>query len=138
MIAVDLDDTLSDARWRQSLWGRWDEYYAEAHMDPPNVPFVRLVRAMAMCGMHVVILTPREERYRPSTVAWLMGQGVFAHDLRMRPEGNYQPEPDLKLSLAADLMPAIEMLIDDNEDVLTAFRRHNVPTLHAIPAREEP
>ena len=131
MVIVDLDDTLSDARWRAPLWGRWDEFYAEAHLDKPILPLVRMVRAMTICGMRVVVLTAREERFRQTTVAWLVRHGIYAEEVRMRPEGNFMGSAELKLFLTTDIWDRIELVIDDREDVLVAFRALGVPTLQA-------
>jgi hypothetical protein len=131
MIICDLDDTLADARWRMPLWGRWDEFYAEAHLDKPILPLVRMVRSMILCGSRVVIVTAREEKFRPCTVRWLMAYGVNAEEVRMRPNDNFMTSPELKLFLTKDLMPGVELAIDDREDVLLAFRALGVPTLQA-------
>jgi hypothetical protein len=131
VIVVDLDDTLSDARWRMPLWGRWDEFYAEAHLDKPIVPLVRMVRAMTICGMRVVVLTAREERFRPVTVFWLCCHGIYADEVRMRPEGNFMGSAELKLFLTQDIRDKIELVIDDREDVCVAFRSLGIPTLQS-------
>ena len=133
MILVDLDDTLADARWREPLWGNWEEFYKEAHLDLPILPVVRMVRAMAGSGLRIVIVTAREERWRPLTVAWLVAQGIYAQEVRMRPEGDFSPSPELKVRMVEDLLEAglVELVIDDREDVLQAFRALGIPTLRS-------
>jgi hypothetical protein len=137
MIICDLDDTLADARWRMPLWGRWDEYHAEAHLDKPILPLVRMVRSMCLCGMKVIVVTAREEKYRPVTVRWLTNHGIRADELRMRPDGNFMTSPELKVFLTEDLHPMIELVIDDREDVCLAFRALGIPTLMSSYAGEK-
>jgi hypothetical protein len=86
---------------------------------------------MALCGLTVVIVTAREERFRPCTVSWLTRNGIYAEEVRMRPDGNFMGSAELKVFLTQDIRDRIELVIDDREDVLLAFRAMGIPTLQA-------
>jgi hypothetical protein len=137
MIVCDLDDTLCDARWRMPLWGQWDAFYAEAHLDKPIVPMVKLIRSAIILKLEVIIVTSREERFRPLTVSWLLRHGLDVPEVRMRPDGNFMTSPELKLFLTEDIRGEIELVIDDRDDVLTAFRGVGIPTLQTFYAGGE-
>ena len=51
----------------------------------------------------------------------------------MRPEGDFSPSPELKVRMVEDLLEAglVELVIDDREDVLQAFRALGIPTLRS-------
>lgn len=142
-ILCDLDDTLADARWRLPLWGNWDEFYAESAKDKQIEPMCNMVRYLSS-SFKVIILTAREERYRGVTQDWLDRNGIWVHSMIMRPNGtDHIGSPELKIGLAysrlgKDWTKKVQLMIDDREDVLAAFRQEGVMTLHATYAYENP
>jgi hypothetical protein len=130
IVLCDMDHTLSDAAWRDHLIPDWEAYYKEAHLDQPIMPVIEMVNALARSDHSVVVLTARGEKWRKVTHNWLIRHEVQVDDVIMRPEGNYQSSPDLKTQLAqARFGHAIGLVIDDREDVCSAFRALGVPTL---------
>ena len=91
---------------------------------------------MSLCGIRIIIVTAREERFRPCTVKWLVNHGIYAEEVRMRPDGNFMGSPELKVFLTQDLRGMMELVIDDREDLLLAFRAMGIPTLQASYAGE--
>jgi hypothetical protein len=141
IVLCDMDHTLSDAAWRDHLIPDWEAYYQDAAADRPIWPVIKMVNALAESGHSVVVLTARGEKWRKLTQNWLIRHDVRVDDVVMRPEGNYQSSPDLKIFLArekfgvGDRICGVELVIDDRADVCAAFRALGVPTLQTTYAR---
>jgi hypothetical protein len=82
---VDIDNTISDARWRDPWVGDWDLFYSHGIYDCPVLPMVRMVNALSRCGDTIVHLTGRPERWRDLTLTWMVRHGVRTD--RRRGEG---------------------------------------------------
>ena len=142
-ILCDLDDTLADARWRSELWGNWDAFYAKSIEDKQIEPMCNMVRFLSS-SFKVIILTAREERYREITQKWLDKNGIWVHSMIMRPnDTDHVSSPVLKPMLAERHLgkcwkQRVDLVIDDREDVLTAFRSLGIMTLQATYAFEKP
>ena len=141
IVLCDMDHTLSDAAWRDHLIPDWEAYYADAAADRPIVPVIKMVNALAEAEHSVVVLTARGEKWRKITHNWLIRHDIRVDDVVMRPEGNYQSAPDLKVFLAQEKfgwrLRGVELVIDDRADVCAAFRALGVPTLQTTYARGE-
>jgi hypothetical protein len=135
IVLCDLDDTLCDARRRMPLWGDWDAFYADAINDPPIVPMIHLINGVAL-KRKVVIVTAREERFRQMTMTWLIRNTINASGLIMRPENNYMRSAELKVMIAKDKLGKefnqVDLVIDDRDDVLAAFRGLGIMTLQTF------
>ena len=135
-ILCDMDDTLADARWRSEYWGDWDKFYALSINDKQIEPICNMVRFLSS-SFKVIILTAREERYREITQQWLDKNGIWVHSMIMRPnDTDHISSPQLKPMLCALHLgelwrKKVDLVIDDREDVLTAFRSLGIMTLQA-------
>jgi hypothetical protein len=132
-VLCDVDNTISDARWRDHLIGQWDEYYMAGEHDHPVTPMIRLVNSLSLLSARVIHLTGRPEQWRGLTLSWMVRHKVLSHGLLMRPEGDYRPQRELKPALAMEQpwWPQVRLVVDDREDVLEAFRALGVHTLRA-------
>jgi phosphoglycolate phosphatase-like HAD superfamily hydrolase len=130
----DIDKTLSDAAWRDRLYGEWDEYHRLSPQDKPIGIGVSILNALADSGLEVVLMTGRPERWRGITMDWLLRHGVQAQELIMRPDDDYRRSPELKVGLAEDRfgedLRDLVLVVDDREDVLEAFASRGVTTIH--------
>lgn len=138
-IICDIDHTISDAAWRDPLLGNWDEYYIEAYLDKPITEVIDLVNYYGQFQA-VVCLTARPERWRKLTLSWLVKHSVMFHDLLMRPDNNHEPSAILKPKMALtyfgdDIITKVDLVIDDREDVLSAFRALGLTTLQVTAGR---
>ena len=145
-IIVDIDFTISNAKWRQIYADKakealakgepdvaaeqWDVFHSKAKHDAPYEQAIQDIMAMAGArraeGYEVVFwfLTGRYHRFRGETEAWLQKHwgghnwGVF-----MRPDDDRTPTPEWKRQRieAAEFMPgSIHAFIDDEPDNLAA------------------
>lgn len=141
IILVDLDHTISDAFHRDEMIGiaPWDEYHARMNEDDPCHDFVALLNSIND-QYDFIGLTSRPEKWRLRTVKWLVEHGVKLDDLWMRPDNDYRPAHDVKISLCQeklgdDWKDRILFLIDDNEKVIAAFRDEGVGCLQVFNKR---
>jgi hypothetical protein len=134
VVLVDLDHTLADSYWRDCLMpldherGDWTTYYSCQWADRPIPAMLGYVRELAE-EHDVWIITARSAKYREDTERWLDRHGVPRVGVLMRPLGDLSKSPELKLRLAAELLPRVRLLIDDRDDVLELFVANGVSVL---------
>jgi len=136
----DIDHTLSDSTWRdkflnshrldcQSLRGmteeEWIRYHRDCYQDPPNKAVVQLAKALAHTH-HILIMTARPVEYSSQTIRWLAEHRIPWQNLHMRPSGNKDPSPVLKLSFAEPYLRLIDYVFDDHPEVIEAFKKIGV------------
>jgi hypothetical protein len=135
IVLVDVDNTISDARWRDPWLGNWELFYSQGAYDVPVLPVLRMVNAMSLCGDTIIHLTGRPERWRGLTLDWMIRHKVRTDGLIMRPDDDYSPTAELKIALARKLFgedlpeAGVGLMIDDMEKVLEKFREAGVDTL---------
>ena len=141
----DLDGCLSDHEWRwkavdhnePDLDKRYAVYNSHCNIDSAmNLLFVN-----SLCGdsdTHLLIVTARPERYAAQTIDWCAQHlnNFNSQLLLMRPEGDYRPSPELKVSLINDwtdmlfsggTTPEFLGMFDDRADVIAAYQKENWP-----------
>lgn len=141
LILVDLDHTISDAFHRDEMIGvtDWDTYHSRLIEDDPCHDFLDLLQSFN--GLFKIVgLTSRPEKWRSLTMKWLAGHKVMLDDIWMRPNHDYRPAHEVKLSLCRekigdDWKDRILFLIDDNEKVVAAFREEGVGCLQVFNKR---
>lgn len=131
----DLDGCLSDDEHRRhwlptSLPAQpsdYDAYNELCHLDKPmNQP--EWVRCGV--GMKRIVITARPERLSARTGGWILDNFGGQFCLRMRPDGDMRPSPELKVALAeeAGITPdQVAVAYDDRSDVLAAYAKWGVP-----------
>ena len=92
---IDLDGTLSDNEHRAYLAeeGKWDEFHSKCEEDKPHKDVVALMHNSAI---NFIILTGRNEKYRPQTIRWLDKHHIPCDVLLMRPDEDRTPDITLK------------------------------------------
>lgn len=150
-IICDIDGTISDDFWRRNLIPShpdatsgddpYDAYNNQHSRDGLLQSghailyglcaqhFGRLARE---CSDRIIFITARPEKFRSSTTNWLKDKlGLKSAILFMRPEGNLERSPELKMRLlkkARNLMgfemEQVVAILDDRPDVMDAFSRH--------------
>lgn len=143
IIIIDIDDTLSDASWRQSLIQEqgWDAFHAAGKDDKPILGMKKLLQWLSSGGIddeetEIVALTARPAKYRNQTLVWLMSHSIYLDDIIMRPDNDYSKSKDLKVRLAkehfGERFKDISIVIDDREDVCEAFRSEGIVCLQVL------
>jgi phosphoglycolate phosphatase-like HAD superfamily hydrolase len=139
VVLVDLDHTVSNSWWRDSLIGGedgWDAYHQGLVHDAPLPDTIGLVNALAAAGYDIVGITARPEKWRQLTISWMVTHEVMIHNIIMRPDDNYEPANKLKLALALarwpNLAEEVAFIMDDREDIIEAFRGAGVTALQVF------
>lgn len=134
-VLVDIDHTLSNAFWRDSMIGSmgWDDYHMASRDDQPLQDMCSLINELWF-DYQVIGLTARPEKWRKLTVEWLLKNRVELHEILMRPDDDYRSSPELKVALAKkrfgdDLHNHVSFVIDDRDDVCSVFRALGVTVL---------
>lgn len=143
MVIVDLDGTIADARHREHYAqnGEWDAFHQASTLDIPR-PDVQwflncMINLMANQPQpHIVILTGRNERYRPLTEAWLIKNNIFYDELIMRPDNNFEKDGELKVRQLTELCEAagfdhpceaVIVALEDRDQMVEAYRELGIP-----------
>jgi len=131
ILFIDLDHTICDAAWRDSLiFGAqtdWNNYHTLSIRDKPIPEMVAMVRSLDSAGWKVIAVTARPEKFRQLTNKWLMQHTIPIDTILMRPDEAYRPAPEIKLALIAECLGKANvsdipvLVIDDREDVAAAL-----------------
>jgi phosphoglycolate phosphatase-like HAD superfamily hydrolase len=140
-IVVDLDGTLSDARYRVHLAqiGQWHDFHVMGADDPVHEDVAELIAAIVPIDYRVIILTGRNEAYRGLTEKWLREHALsgYIDALLMRPDWDYTPDRDLKPRLLSewhaaqqrhlgheevDVKSAVAFILEDRDGMVERWR----------------
>jgi hypothetical protein len=140
VVIIDIDNTLSDSTWREELIKEqgWDAFHAAGKDDEPIKAMVKLISALCDSSQitEIVALTARPEKWRAQTMLWLVTNEIYVDELIMRPDNDFAPSRTLKVKLAkeqmADRWDQVGLIIDDREDVITAFRAEGKTCLQVM------
>jgi phosphoglycolate phosphatase-like HAD superfamily hydrolase len=126
ILLLDLDDTLADAAWRETLKDDWDFYHSQSPHDKPVAEVLATVRALFFAGWRIHVITARPERFREITLRWLIRYSVPVERVLMRSDNDKRRSPDVKLDLVLNNFPGVArksmIAFDDREDVCQAYR----------------
>jgi hypothetical protein len=134
IILVDLDHTVANSFWRDSMIGNvsWDEYHAGLKDDKPFPNVVSLINCLSAMGNLIVGLTGRTEKFRQLTLNWLLKYHVDISELLMRPDDIFLKNSEMKVELVKmrfNNLKEIGFLIEDNEDTCLEFFKLGITTL---------
>ena len=136
-IVFDLDGTLADDSHRQHhITGDvrdWDAYFAACGDDALIKPVAAIYQALYSDTVDyhtVVIWTGRSERYRHQTALWLSERNLWFTDLRMRADGDFRPDTEVKgewLAECGDHPP--DLIFDDRTKSVAFWRSQGITCL---------
>lgn len=137
-MVFDLDLTLADSAWRASLAKekRWDEFHAGIPRDPADPLVAFLLRAALGSGYRVALVTGRPEERRAATEDWLRRKAVPWHELRMRADGDYRPDVEVKREHLVAMRREglrVVLVLDDRDRVVSMWREEGVPCWQVRP-----
>jgi phosphoglycolate phosphatase-like HAD superfamily hydrolase len=126
-LLLDLDETLSDASWREQLkTDGWDVYHAALDQDKPVPEIMALIRGLFFAGWKIHAITARPEKYRTITLKWLIRYTVPIERVLMRADNDWRGSPDVKMDLVLNNFDGISrsqmVALDDREDVALAYK----------------
>ena len=141
-VVFDLDGTLALNEHRvHHIRGKhrdYDAFFAACVDDLPCWPVIEALQAHACAGHRVEIWSGRSDQVREHSERWLMEiAGISGYRLkRMRRQGDYQPDVDLKRSWLADARAnggAPDLVYDDRDCVVAMWRAEGVPCFQVAP-----
>lgn len=129
LVLVGLDGTCCDSSWRRpSIEEKgWDHYHSLLAGDEPICHIRDLVDSLYEAGHTVVAVTSRSEKWRGSTLGWLVKNAFSFHELMMRKVGDFRTEAEVKTSALP--MSSRTLVIDDSAAVIAAFRARGATCL---------
>lgn len=143
ILLLDIDDTISDAAWREHLLPQndqgssWDLYHSASVKDEPIEDVAQLVRSLKSAGWAIVGITGRSEKWRSMTVSWLFKHDVPIDELLMRPNDDYRKIAVVKMEQMEPYLQNGGLLVamDDNEHTVSAYRERNITVMHVFVKR---
>lgn len=143
LAVIDIDGVLADVRHRLKHLERrpkdWRAFFAAAPQDPPLEVGLETVQRLSEV-YRVVYLSGRPEHCRRDTVAWFRRHGLPEGDLHLRPNTDYRPSKDFKVTMLRQLSQdtPVAVLVDDDPSVLEAARTAGFDVLPATWMGEAP
>lgn len=138
----DLDGTLADCEHRQHLVKKpepdWRAFFAACPEDKPIAAVINTMARLAYGGADIWIFSGRSVEVAEQTVAWMNDHvpNVYGQ-FRMRGEGDFTPDNDLKLSwlneMSADDRARLVAVFDDRDKVVAMWRAAGVPCFQVAP-----
>lgn len=138
LAVFDIDGVLADVTHRLAhvTGGHrdWPAFFAAAAADPALLPGIAMVHQAQDAGRLVVYLSGRPEHLRATTLEWLRDNGLPPAELVLRPDGDHSPAVSFKLARLREIATTfvIALLVDDDEQVVTAVRRHDPPLVGSV------
>lgn len=144
LYVFDLDGTLANIDHRlpyiQQEPPQWEPFFETCHLDTPVRWVGDLLNRLLGAG-HVIIVSGRRECVREKTQDWLMQHGIFPDELLMRPDGNREPDEQIKLHLLNTYLAqhpqyAVEFIVEDRQRVVDMWRREGFNVLQCAAWQE--
>ncbi len=144
----DLDGTLALLRKSRRMLledkadgQRWRKFYAACVTDLPNEPVIRTMNALRLFA-DVQIWSGRSSEVRAESVEWIANNTALTtaevqEVFKMRNEGDYTPDHELKQSWLNELPPLdrgrLVATFDDRDQVVQMWRRNEVACFQVAP-----
>ena len=118
-IIVDIDGTVA-------LHGSRDPFdETRVHEDHPNEAVIKIVRAMADAGYHVIFLSGRTDACQDATMDWLDKHVAVSYELHMRKAGDGRKDWIVKQELFDSFVRDkynVACVFDDRDQVVQLWR----------------
>ena len=139
-VVFDLDGTLADDTHRQHFLEQtpkdWDGYFSACGDDTPIWPVRGLWSMINACGHRVEIWTGRSDKYLHETEEWLQyhlypaeAWGIKRWTIRMRPDGDFRPDTEVKGEWLAECGPPPDLVFDDRTKSVAWWREQGITCL---------
>lgn len=142
-VVFDLDDTLADTSHREHILTEkckketgisesevWNKFFDACDKDEPKIEIITILDELVKSKEHrIEIWTGRSDRVRIKTVAWLhkhlLFRSVFAVVLRMREEGDYRHDKEIK-SEWIEKHGKPDLVFDDRNSTVKWWREQGI------------
>jgi hypothetical protein len=108
-------------------WGAFNKLMLK---DPPKQHIVEVAKAMVDARHNVIIVSAREETYRPRIVQWLRYQSIEFDALYLRKEKDYREDSLIKEEILQEIIRDFgkkpDLVFDDRARVVEMWRRNGV------------
>lgn len=104
------------------------------HSESVNCPPHSWVRSSFLLheynDIKCIVVTARQEKYRPHTSWWLSEQGLHPTEQHHRPNGDFRKDVEIKREILEDLRKryTIVQAFDDNPAIVELWRSEGIPT----------
>jgi hypothetical protein len=134
----DLDGTLTLTDHRQHfLEGKdkdWDGFFKASVNDPPNMPVIKVFQLIrSEPGNRVEIWSGRSDIVLSETRDWLRHYLGSVPVLKMRRQGDFTPDDEMKEGWLKGLSQWPVAAFDDRNKVVSMWRRNGIPCFHVAP-----
>jgi hypothetical protein len=125
IVFCDIDQTIADAKWRETLiTNSWDAFHAASVDDKP---FVHIIQIVNSCPGRIVGVTSRPEKWREVTNRWLVQYSAHFDELLMREDDDFRPAHITKVELIKKYLTenpnsSLSVIFEDDEAVTQAYR----------------
>jgi phosphoglycolate phosphatase-like HAD superfamily hydrolase len=133
-VIFDMDGTLVDVSGiRHHIFTPGQKNFDAFHNDAVNCPPHEWVKWQAESydsdGYHIIQVTARSEKYRPSTSWWLAENQVPSHALYMRPDKDYRPDTEVKREIIDRILKRYTIVhaFDDNPAIVKLWGEYAIP-----------
>lgn len=125
VIICDLDGTLS------LMNGRNPYDASTCQNDLLNKPVLNVLKLFAENGYNIILLSGREDTFKPQTIEFLDKHNVHYNQLIMRKSGDYRKDAEIKKEIFNQIIQPnyfVEFLLDDRDQVVEMWRKDlNLP-----------
>lgn len=137
-IIVDLDGTLALCEHRLHYIKQepadWDGFFLACDRDAVNLPVALTVSALHNAGHRIVIFSGRGAIAELPTKIWLSRHNIRYSEIRMRPEGDFSPDAELKRRWLEEIgVENVLFTIDDRQAVVDMWRDMGLTCMQVAP-----
>jgi len=136
-VVFDLDGTLALTDHRSHFLTSepkdWGGFYAACDEDEPCGPLILTLKAFVRQDHRVEIWSGRSAEVADKTAAWLSACGLGNVPIRMRPEGDHQPDNQLKLKYLKDADQKPDLIFEDRASVVQMWREQGIICAQVAP-----
>lgn len=136
-VVFDLDGTLALTEHREHFLKRepkdWRGFYAACDGDQPCGPLIQTAMSYVCDGHRVEIWSGRSAEVEDKTREWLLIHGLADVPIRMRPDGDHQPDTKLKKAWldSADRRP--DLVFEDRASMVAMWRAEGIVCAQVAP-----
>lgn len=109
----------------------FDAFHSESVNCPPHSHVKYRFRWAQMIGYKVIVVTARQEKYRPHTSWWLSEQGLLPDEHHHRRNGDFRKDVEIKREILEDLRKRYDIVQawDDNPAIIELWKSEGIDTV---------